>query len=169
MKKFLLFIVFIAIIIGVYFGFKTYTDNKVQEEQAIVNDVITSFVTSIYTGNLEAAETYVSDDFDIYDKVFLGTPKKLVDTFVDMLPDDNFTVLSQTNINEFDSSFMNIYKKFEGNTIIQDVELDFDPEIYNKILSFLNIDNQTLTSTIQVSVQKIAGTWQIVDFAYTTK
>ncbi len=167
MKKFILFIIIIALFVGLYFGFNAYTNKKVLEEQAIVNTVVAEFLNSIYTGQLESAEQYVADDFDIYNKVFLDKlPETLVDMFVKLLPDDNIKIASQLNTNEYDTSIKNVYNKFEGSSITQRVEIEFDPEIYNKVLTFLGLDNKTITGTVDVTIQKLNGTWKVVDFAY---
>ncbi len=167
MRKFIAFIITIAIFGGLYFGAYYYKNTVVSENQTEVNTVVMEFLNNLYTGELEQAEQYVSDDFDIYEKVFLDKlPETLVDMFVKLLPEDNITISSQVNTTEFDQSVKNIYNKFEGTTLTQRVDIKFDPEIYNKILSFLDIDNQTFTGTVDVSVQKIDGTWKVVDFAY---
>ncbi len=167
MKKLISFIIIIALLGGLYFWFNSYKETKIQAEQTEVNTVVFEFLNSIFTGELESASQYTSDDFNIYEKVFLGKlPEKLVDVFISLLPDENINISSQDNITELDTSVTNIYNKFEGNTLTQKVVIEFDPEIYNKILSFLNIDNQTFTSTVDVSVQKISGVWKVVDFVY---
>ncbi len=170
MKKFILFIILVALFGGLYFGVNSYKNTKVEEAQTEVNTVVLVFLNNLYTGELEQAKKYVADDFDIYEKVFLGKlPEQFIEMFVKLLPEDNISIASQTNVTPFDTSIKNVYNNFEGNIITKRVDINFDPELYNKVLSFLGLDNQTLTSTVDVTVQKLDGTWKVVDLAYFVK
>ncbi len=166
-KKIIVFIIVIIAIIGGYFGFKSYSDKVVQTEQSAVNDVVYAFITSIYSGDIDIAKTFTAEDFDVYDEVFFDIiPENLVDSFVAILPEDSISITSQTNTTEFEPSISNVFTKFEGTSITQNVVVEFNPEFINVILSFLGVEEQKVSGNLEVEVEKIDGVWKVVGFEY---